>query len=498
MKLRSSGPRPQGQGIFKRLFDLSLQHKLPLWGSLLIISTALAVSAGYLYQATRNLKQVMLGRSEFFGQMVAANLAANVDRGQTVSATEIIKAPLQVPAQERLFQIEQLFVLNRADEVFASTGSPSFPIGARLDALGSEFAALASRLSLASAGPYPQAAIMDGPHSLLAIPLMSQSHLRGWLVIIHPVHFYRPRVVALVKDAMPITLLVLAIVLPINWYWGRRMAVPLLLLAKHMGIVGLERPERMSADLYAYGDEVGQLFKAYDQMCCELEEKEAMKQEMVQTDRLAALGRLSAGVAHEINNPLGGLMTAVDTLKHHGYHDALMDRVLPLLDRGLAQIREIVGALLVETRAKRHALTREDIADVQTLLAKEVEQQGIEWKWSVMMEDEIDLPSTLVRQVLINLLLNAIRAAGPRGHVNVEVKYVRDHLFMEVVNDGKEIPSELKKHLFEPFTCASDGGHGLGLWVTYQIVQELHGRIKVLDREAHTHFVVTLPVGKGI
>jgi len=464
----------------------------------LIICTALAVSSGFLYQTIGNLKQTMLDRSEIFGRSVAASLASSIKSDDARLANEIIEGPLQAQPQKDYFQLEQLIVLNRDSKVFASAGPGHYPIGSKLDGLGVGLSALGHRLSAGTLTPNQDRVLAEGAQTLQAIPLISEGVSQGWLVMVHPRSFQLSGFDDLARQAGMVTMFVLVVVLPISWYWGRRMAVPLVLLAKHMRIIGQEKPVRISSGLYAYGDEVGQLFKAYGQMCNELEEKEVMKQEMIQSERLAALGRLSAGVAHEINNPLGGLITAVDTLKHHSNHDPLVDRVLPLLDRGLAQIRDIVSALLVETRAKSHPLTVNDIEDVQTLLHKEVQQHGVEWKWNVQVEGEVALPSTLIRQALINLLLNAIQAAGEGGHVNVEVKFVRRHLIIEVVNDGQEIPPEVKRHLFEPFTGTKEGGHGLGLWVTYQIVQQLHGRIKVVSRDGQTYFVLNLPEGVGL
>ncbi len=111
-------------------------------------------------------------------------------------------------------------------------------------------------------------------------------------------------------------------------------------------------PEPFPSGVYAYDDEFGLLFRAYDRMRLELREKESMKREMIQSERLAVFGRLSASVAHEINNPLGGLVTAVDTLKQHGCQDPVAHRVLPLLERRSEQILGIVSALLEESRAR--------------------------------------------------------------------------------------------------------------------------------------------------
>jgi signal transduction histidine kinase len=95
--------------------------------------------------------------------------------------------------------------------------------------------------------------------------------------------------------------------------------------------------------------------------------------------------------------------------------------------------------------------------------------------------------------VLINLVLNAVQAAGPDGHVEAQVSVVGDALQIKVGNNGETIPPVLMEHLFEPFTGLKEGGHGLGLWITHQIVQQLHGTIEVDSSDGWTQFSVSLP-----
>jgi signal transduction histidine kinase len=230
-------------------------------------------------------------------------------------------------------------------------------------------------------------------------------------------------------------------------------------------------------------------------MVGELAEKEQLKQAMIRAEHLASLGRLSAGIAHEINNPLGGLLTAVDTLKQHASPEPVTRRLLPLLERGLEQIREIVSALLVEARSKDRPLNAQDIDDVRILLANDVNKSNVILDWENGVAGELNLPSTLVRQALLNLTLNAVQAAGKRGRVRTRVRSADGRLDIEVTNGGDGIPPEVMEHLFEPFRSAREGGRGLGLWVTYQIVQQLRGEIEAESRNGLTRFHVTLPLG---
>ena len=109
----------------------------------------------------------------------------------------------------------------------------------------------------------------------------------------------------------------------------------------------------------------------------------------------------------------------------------------------------------------------------------------------------VSLPATLVRQILMNLLLNALHASELSGTVHCNIHHDGDgKLAIDISNTGGSIPDEVMNHLFEPFTSGQESGAGLGLWVTYQIVSQLRGQITVENREGLTRFVVTLPTGE--
>lgn len=480
------------------LFDLSLHSKLPLWGGLLIIATAVAISGSDLLQTRDEIKKNMLVRSEALGRSLTKALYSALSQDDVWRAYEIINSPMRAEARKPSFQLEDFVVLDADNRVFISTAPKQYPILTALGGMGLAFKQLQQRLAQNDRFMV----IVESEKILLGIPLVADGVMLGTLVLVHPADYYRASFDRFLARTAWTTLAVLLILLPLSWYWGRRMAAPLTLLARNMGDLGKKLPAPLPDRVYPHNDELGRLFQVYDQMQQELVEKDAMQRQIMKSERLASLGRLTASIAHEINNPLGGLLTAVDTVKRHAAPDPVLTRVLPLLERGLIQIKDIVGALMVEAKAKGRALSGQDIEDVHTLLAEEAKKRGVHWTWLNAVSGDLPLPATLVRQVLINLALNALQAAGSGGnvggHVSVRVALAEGHLALEVKNNGVGISPELMEHLFEPFSGENETGLGLGLWVTYQIVEQLQGDIIVNSENGQTRFCVTLPLGEAI
>ena len=476
------------------LFSLSLRYKLPLWGSALIVVTALILSASFMAQAWEDLRHDLLRSSQDLGQTMARSLFPILLHDDVWRAFETVSLPFQERVEPDDAHPESLLVLDRQNRVYVSSHPERFPVLAELAALGPEFRDLGQALPLAgSVAPLLREAV-DSPSLFIAIPIAEDEVQLGTLVVIHRRSALWPRFVRIAERAIGITLLVLAVLLPINWYWGGRMTKPLTLIASRMGRIGRGPPEPVDAGVYPYRDELGELFKAYGKMIEELHAKESLEQEVLRSERMAAVGRLTSGIAHEINNPLGGMLNAISTFRRHGADDpALTLKTISLIERGLQQIRETVGALLVEAKLQNRALTPEDIEDIRHLLAPEAHKRRVDVVWEVSLPDLLPLPATLVRQVLINLLLNAMQAAGQDGRITIRLTQEAAQLRIEVENNGRQLSQEQMATLFEPFLPAAGNARGIGLWICYQIVSQLRGDIRAEIAGDLTRFVVTLP-----
>ena len=192
------------------------------------------------------------------------------------------------------------------------------------------------------------------------------------------------------------------------------------------------------------------------------------------------------------------MLNSLDTLARHGAPDALTRRTLGLLQRGLEQIRATVRALLVEARLDSPALTESDWIDLKELVQPQAAQRNIHLKWSIAVSPTLPLPAHQVRQLVLNLLLNAIQACSHAGIVSLDVREREGSLTVAVTNTGEPPNAEQFESLFEPFVASGqDAGaspRGLGLWVSYQIVQQLRGSITAESEQGLTRFSAVLPL----
>ena len=477
-----------------RLRDLSFRYKIPLRASLLVVVTAIAVTLALMFREYDELKEDLIRASASMGRLLARTLVTPLVHDDVWRAYEIINSPFDASARDSgPQQAEMVTVLDARDRVYVSTRPAQYPMLVDAARANPDLHALQSWL--ANTGEFESASI-EPPNSdklYVVTRIAADGVVLGTLVLSYSKSAFAPRFYGIAKRAGIATVIAIALLLPASWYWGQRFARPLVDLAQSMGQVSTRIPHHDEAPIEASRDELGQVGAAYRTMLKELAEKETLKREIVVSERLAAVGRLAAGIAHEINNPLGGMLNAINTFKRHGADAAMTGRTLSLLERGLLQIKNTVAALLVEARVEDHALTRQDIEDTHTLVLGNAHARSVRFDWDNDIVEPIEVPSTLVRQILINLMLNAVQAAGVSGDAAAHVYRDSRLLHIAVTNGGAHIPPERMEYLFEPFLPQRADGHGLGLWVTYQIVHQLGGEVDVSSEPGRTLFHVTLP-----
>jgi signal transduction histidine kinase len=475
-------------------FDLSFRYKIPIWGSALIVISVLAVSSALMFKAYEDLKEDVRISAEGIGGILTKTLFSPLLHDDLWRAFEQVNAAFHGRKPDNPIQPELIFVVGPVGQIMVSSAPEEMPLLIDLASLGPGYAELARTLDQ----PIQQDSISYDSGSarrvFFAFPIREESAQVGTLVLAYSKDVFLPRFRGHALYAVLIGALALAVLLPLNWYWGQRMARPLIDLARRMGHAVHGGEDKTPRENYLYRDELGQLFQAYDAMLVEMRKKALLESELLQSERLTAIGRLASGIAHEVNNPLGGMLMSLDTLRERGGLPEHAAKTLGLLERGLKQIQETVAALLVQARDQSRVLTPHDLEDVHTLIQPQVLKKSQQLIWHAELPEDVQLPAAACRQILINLLLNAVQATREQGVVRLEVGACEGGLAFNVINQAEPISPARMAHLFEPFVGAREGGHGLGLWVTYQIVRQLDGRIGAVCENGEVRFEIWLPM----
>ncbi|HET7833657.1 MAG TPA: HAMP domain-containing sensor histidine kinase [Gallionella sp.] len=457
--------------------------------------------------------------AETLGQSLTADLYPAMLHDDTWRTFELIRAPVDHAKASKTgaTKLETILVVDNALRVVASAHPKTAPILAELRRISPEYAALAEHITKTSGSEIRKISLPESKQLYFVAPIATRGQHLGTLIMAYPDDAFRQRFAHILWHGLLVGMFVVAVLLPINWYWGQRMTLPLAQLTSRMGEmasapffsshkimplapssgnVGKKWPESLDFRAYGYHDELGRLFETYNQMLQELKAKEAHELQLVQSERLAAVGQLAAGIAHEINNPLGGMLTAIDTLKCHGDVSPQTVKTIALIERGLDHIKETVGALLVDAKPKNRNLALQDIEDVLTLITPKANKKALHISWHNSLTEDTPLPATCIRQILLNLLLNAVNAAEQHGSVDFDISITGSQLQLSVTNSGKFLSDDQITHLFEPFSPLSENGHGLGLWITYQIVRQLGGLITAKrNQDDRMCFSVVIPLG---
>jgi len=268
--------------------------------------------------------------------------------------------------------------------------------------------------------------------------------------------------------------LAIIVLIPLGWILGRRMAHPIAQTADCIAQIGHTDSEQLQLLLPHVKDpELERIAGAVRQLLIETSARHANAKRALSAERLAAVGRITAAVAHEINNPLAGLITATRTLRLHGDQPDARNRSLDLIERGLQQIRTITTALLPQAKVEDRDMTPGDFDDMLTLARATAIQQFVSITSEIDQQAELCVPSTVFRQVMLNLLLNAIRAAGQSGQVHARLYIDAKKVSFTLSNTGRHFSDErLQKRL-----STDDGNdpNGFGLWICHEFAVRFGG-----------------------
>ncbi len=262
----------------------------------------------------------------------------------------------------------------------------------------------------------------------------------------------------------------------------KRMLKPLSVMTSYVERVREGRAEPIpEGSRPRIATEFRQLFDRFNAMARALNERESLAARLAKQEKYAVLGRLASGMAHEVNNPLGGLFNALDTLRRHGGDASVRESTLSLLQRGLSHVRNVVRSSLVIYRREdaNHLTSAADIDDLRLLIEPEAGRKSITLDWANKLSGKLPVAAGSIRQATLNLLINACAATPPGGSVRLTADVEDEALVIEVCDDGPGLPPALASYLVAEPDEAMPAGDGLGLWIVRRLVADEGGAIRV-------------------
>lgn len=254
-------------------------------------------------------------------------------------------------------------------------------------------------------------------------------------------------------------------------------------------------------------DEIGELSTSFNHMADELHEREISlknaQNALIQSEKMAAVGTLSAGLAHEVKNPLSAVLGYAQLSKRKLTQPKALKKHLDTIEHETRRCTDIIGNLMQFSRQEKGELTPTSVNDVVTKSIAIVEHQLALQKVNIESKLAQNIPdiagnANQLQQVLMNLMINAQQAIGDDGGtVSLETRVSDQSVEISVIDTGPGVDDDVAAKIFEPFytTKPAGKGTGLGLSVTYGIIQDHGGDISVTRAEGGgARFVITLPL----
>ena len=247
-------------------------------------------------------------------------------------------------------------------------------------------------------------------------------------------------------------------------------------------IDGRLTPTSISASVIEYGKK-----KTIQWICRDITERKRMELQLIQAERLAAVGELAAGVAHEVNNPLGGLQNFVKMMKKEPENTSQNLEFLDLMSEGLQRIEVIIKQLMAfsrpySTHMSNHSLN-EIVESSLRFVDHRIKEQGIRLEKVLSPElPDIYGDADNISQVIINIIVNALDSMSSGGNLIIKTGYCGhqpSNIQVAITDSGIGIREEILNKIFNPFFTTKEMGSGLGLAISKRIMDDHNGNILV-------------------
>lgn len=314
-------------------------------------------------------------------------------------------------------------------------------------------------------------------------------------------------ILATVKKIVGLTIVLLVASFVVILLLSRRFISPITQLANTMEEARSDYLD-LKVDIRGH-DELAVLGERFNAMIERIrqanEELKRTHEKLVQSEKLASIGILAAGVAHEINNPLGGIFNCLQLLRQNSNNPELREKYLDLFTEGLERIESTVSKLLWMSRKAEHnpvdVNVRISVNSVYSFLEYKIKKGRIEFRNEVPDDLRIIFDVHDFQQLLLNLFINAIHAMPNGGTLEIQGVQNDSGVTIEVIDNGYGIEAENISKIFDPFftTKPTGEGTGLGLWLTYEIVRNYNGEISVRSKKGKgSRFSLQFPLQQAV
>ena len=281
-----------------------------------------------------------------------------------------------------------------------------------------------------------------------------------------------------------------------GFFMVRKVQKPVATVARHLydAALGMVRPIA-AREIPSDDRQAARMIHAFNAMATAQEERERLLAHLAEQQRQADLGRLTATIAHEVRNPLGGMRTAVSTLKRFGDREEPRNEAVEFLERGVTALQHVVDATLETYRSRPdwRPLSRQDFDDLRLLIDADGSSRDVSVVVEVDMPETVPVAALEVRQVLLNLLLNAVRASGHGDTVRLTARTDAEELIVMVEDHGDGFDPAMLRAIQGEGDEAP--GTGIGVSVVIRLVERLQGRVSIVSGpETGTRIKLNFPL----